>query len=213
MSQQLWDEGTYRGTVRTIAFTESGTKGSPQVEATFLVEGAIKKAFWSLSGGAEEYTLNKLRTIGWNGDPENPECSIGSEEIELTCRHDEYQGKVRERWDIAGGGKPMDRNRARNLAAKFKSTAGVQRPTTPPPSRQAPPKSTPPARTSAPSRTKEETYTDKDAAWAALVKAFTNPSEKKFYEAVDRVSESSGKGELQFGESEWTAVVNEFIPL
>lgn len=213
MSQQLWDEGTYNGVLRTLQFTESAKSGAPQVEATFLVEGAIKKAFWSLSGGAEEYTLNKLRAIGWNGDAENPECSIGNEEIQLTCKHDEYQGKVRERWDIAGGVKPMDRDRARNFAAKFKSTAGVQRPTTPPPSRQAPAKPAPPARTSAPSRTKEETYADKDAAWAALVTAFKNPSEKKFYEAVDRVAESSGKDELQFGETEWTAVVNEFIPL
>lgn len=213
MSQhQMWDEGTYSGVLRTIQFTESGKSGSPQVEATFLVEGAIKKCFWSLSGGAEEYTLNKLRAVGWNGDAENPECSIGNEEIQLTCKHDEYQGKTREKWDIAGGGKPMDKDRARNIAAKFKSTAGVQRPASAPPKPSAAPaRSSAPSR--APGRKDAPKANDKDEAWSVLASTYPKVDEGKFYNAVDRVAEKCGKGELAFGPDEWSDVVNEYIPL
>jgi hypothetical protein len=41
----------------------------------------------------------RLTALAFNGDFENPD--VTHEPVQLTCKHEEYQGKTQERWDLA----------------------------------------------------------------------------------------------------------------
>ena len=76
-----------------------------------------RTVFLSFAGGAKEYTKKKLATLGFNEpkvekDPESGEQVMVFPEgtttkaISLLCKHEEYNGGNKERWDFAswGGG-------------------------------------------------------------------------------------------------------------
>lgn len=147
---QLWEESNqYRGKPISGRYTESKNKGTPGVEVTFDVMGHKKSITMYLSEKAEERTMKLLADLGFNGDFEN--MAFKDAEVELSCKHEEYNGKVYEKWNYWGEQQaaPIDISKAKSLTARFKSVAGpaVPKPMTPPvmPKAPAPSMAPPPA--------------------------------------------------------------------
>ena len=141
--------GIYYGKVVEAVTGEAGT-GKPQLVATFAVTHHLdeqnnawlpaeadmqRRMYLSLADGAWPYTQGKLELLGFSGDFENPQ--FGKPAQKLLCRHDEYQGRVTEKWELAdyAGGevKPASTDVKKRLGAKWRATADASRPATPVP--------------------------------------------------------------------------------
>jgi hypothetical protein len=58
-----------------------------------------------LSEAAREFTLDKLQRLGFNGDFSRPDFGDEMKSgIEVVCEHDTFDGKLREKWQLKGGG-------------------------------------------------------------------------------------------------------------
>lgn len=145
---QVWEEGKYPAKPLSGRYIESKQKGTPGVEVTFDVMQHKKTVTMYLSDKSEERTMRLLADLGFNGDFEN--MAFADKEVELSCKHEDYNGKTYEKWNYWGEQQaaPIDISKAKSLTARFKSVAGpaVPKPTTPPVMPKAPaPPSAPPA--------------------------------------------------------------------
>lgn len=136
----IWEAGNYVGKPISGRYTESKQKGTPSVEVTFDVMGHKKVIHFYLSEKAEERSMLLLKELGFNNNWEA--MAFSDVEVELQCKHEEYNGKPQERWNFWGANQsaPIDINKAKSLSARFKSVAGpaVPRPTSPPVMPKAP---------------------------------------------------------------------------
>lgn len=74
---------------------------------------------------AEEYSVKKLRAIGWKGgDLTFLDCP---NLVTIAVKYEDYNGEERQKCDIAlvGGTKPLDPARERAFAAKLAGLVGV----------------------------------------------------------------------------------------
>jgi hypothetical protein len=133
--------GNYSGTLVKGIVSEA-QNGTPQAAIVFklthvAVDGdwqalgdseAERTVYLSMSGGAKEYTKKKLTSLGYQavetveGEPRiRFDAAVVAEPVELTCRHETYNGRDVERWDLAnwGGGGP----KAASDAATMQFTA------------------------------------------------------------------------------------------
>lgn len=125
------EPGRYIGTLQMVGVSES-RNGTPFVYGEYAVtaddEPVMRTVRFYLSDAAWETSKVKLETVGFNGDFSAP--AFTQQETELACTHDEYQGKVRERWELAswGGKDPAPETVIEKLNAKWKrggaATAG-----------------------------------------------------------------------------------------
>ena len=95
-------------------------------------EGATATVFLYLSDAAVEYSIAKLRALGWKGDKISELTGLGDTEAHALVKYETYQGEERMKVDILAGGmgrvkvgNPMD-PRAKSaldarLAAKIKA--------------------------------------------------------------------------------------------
>jgi hypothetical protein len=129
------EPNTYLGNLRSSVATESKT-GTPQIACEFEITHHALNGEWvaiipqdrtlwlALSDAAWPYTKPKLEVLGFNGNFENPTCTKG-EQVQLACKHEEYGGKMREKWDLAEWGgvelAPMNKDKARLWSAKWKA--------------------------------------------------------------------------------------------
>lgn len=125
----MQQEGTYSGTLRRGVLSKAKS-GSPQFALVFDITQFYNGTDWtgvsamertlylSMSGKAKEFTKKKLASLGFDvsgppkiekdGDEQVlvlPE-GIGDEQVSLQCKHEDYQGEMKERWELAswGGG-------------------------------------------------------------------------------------------------------------
>ena len=137
----VWEQGYYQGKPISGRYTESKQKGTLSVEVTFDVMGHKKVIHFYLSEKAEEKSMRLLAELGFNNNWEA--MAFADVEVELQCKHEEYNNKTQERWNFWGANQsaPIDINKAKSLSARFKSVAGpaVPRPTSPPVMPMAPP--------------------------------------------------------------------------
>lgn len=139
----------YSRKIKKAALTETKTKKSPQVTLVFEVQFVSDDGewiavdpfeayiHWSLAGGAQQYTMEKLERIGFNGDFGNPEFDFG-DGVSLWCKHDDYNGKTKEKWDLSregGGIEPVeDQDAIRRFNAIYKEKCSPKpKAATPPP--------------------------------------------------------------------------------
>jgi hypothetical protein len=82
-----------------------------------------------MAAGAKPYTVKKLLVLGFNGDFRNPK--FGVEKCEVICKHEDYKGKIREKWELAnwGGSEPAADDELEKMNAEWRATQSV--PTTP----------------------------------------------------------------------------------
>jgi hypothetical protein len=94
-----------------IGVWEPDDERPPKVRVTINDpnDGTERTVWLSLSERAMEWTIKKLRAIGFNGDVDNPQWTAPNP-VFVKCRHDEYDGEVREEWDLLlPGSKPSDK--------------------------------------------------------------------------------------------------------
>ena len=161
------EAGYYSAKLVEAVFTTPEGK-APAMALTFQIGDYRRNVFLYLSDGAYPYSEEKLRRLGFNGNFEAPEFTAS--ECELECKHEEYQGKMKEKWDIAGGFKaePAPPDVAKQFAAKWRASNGAA-PTKPAGKPPAPaPRSAPPPAAKGPppaaSKPVEKPY-GKDEAW------------------------------------------------
>lgn len=80
------------------------------------------RSIWMyLTDAAREHTDKKLVALGFNGDFENP--TFAETRPNLVCRHETYNGTVRDKWELAdwggGGGEEIDTATALRLKADW----------------------------------------------------------------------------------------------
>lgn len=105
-----------------------------------------RTVFLYLTDAAKEITMERLASIGFNGDFDNPRFSQAIQDadgLEVICKNETYEGKTRDRWSLPGGAgsggiehKPVDELAKRRLkdeyANKFGKAAGIVRKPGPP---------------------------------------------------------------------------------
>lgn len=152
MGKELYPEGIYLAKITNHGMTKAGT-GTPQWFADIRVTGVAaddnnlergfnpvsevsKTIYEPLTAGTVEFFLEKLRSIGFTGkspkelytDHPDAQDFIGRE-IVVSCEHDEYKEKMREKWKISRrkARKSLSEEDLDNLEAlfgdKFKETA------------------------------------------------------------------------------------------
>lgn len=218
----MWEAGKYRGNPISGLLGKAKT-GTPQFVVTFEIEqseGQTREVFLFLSEGSIDNTMDKLDRLGFGGDFANPTFNC-PEPVELECRHEEWNGKTREKWDLgfAREHKPLEADETRRLSALWKS----RKPSGPPSSKPAGRPATPPARASTPPPSKPSgpppakaatpppaKYT-KDMAWSAWEQVYVNQTLPiaDWHAAIDGI----GKPEDQFTAEDWEAVAVACLPL
>ena len=143
------DEGRYCGALDKAVLSKNG-QGAFQVVLVFTVNGRQSGGEWAevapftrniylqMSGNAKPYTKKKLAHlgIGVDGPPETETVGdeelivlpdgIAGESIELDCKHDSYEGKTKEDWELANwGGGGTGEAASKEDAAKFKAAWGA----------------------------------------------------------------------------------------
>lgn len=125
-------EGYYQGRV-VAGEGEFGTssKGTYEAVIPFVITGdnleGPERVYVRLyfSEKAEEYSVKKLRALGWQGgDMKFENCP---NEVTIAVKYEEYNGEERQKCDIAlgGGTKPLDPAQERAFAARLAGLVGV----------------------------------------------------------------------------------------
>lgn len=139
--------GTYFGTlVAAGTDTLNNEKKTPYFYLTFQIEQQIdedgncmqiepvsRDVMLYLTDAAVDYTLKKLKALGFNGNFETPTFNTELTEIgcKLYCTHNPSGDKTYENWSLENGGnsekerKPLSRDITRKFEAKYKSFAEV----------------------------------------------------------------------------------------
>lgn len=209
---QMFPEGYYTGTIKSLAMITSRQKGTPGVELEIEVEGHKRRVQWYFSGKAEEYTIEKMRRIGANLDTDPP--SFSEESFEWSCRHETSDGKTFERWDIGAPArevKPMDSDRLRLIKAKLASKQPGKPSTPPPPVPKATPSKPPPK---GPPKLAAKVFKDADEAWAYVVELHGDGDRtaKEWSRSLAEVEAKTGKSSDDFLSENWKAVVDGLLP-
>lgn len=238
-------EGKYHGILKQGVVGLSQASNVEQVELTFDITHQLgedqqwhpiasmeRTIFLSLSDNSWQYTEAKLKALGFNGDFRDMQFGEGprAEGVELLCQHEEYQGKKRERWELANWSsrevRPAGDDKLRRLNAKWKASAGSApatsgRPAPPPaaasaapatPAAPAPAAAAPatPAATTPPYADEGRSFKTKDEAWGFWLECSSNaPDLTKWAEAVKAI----GKDESEFTADDWNKVAAAGCPI
>lgn len=189
---ELLPEGT--------SLTES-KNGTPEFKLTFDIPslGVQRRVALYLSDGALPYSLEKLKSFGWNNDFESP--AFTSTKARLSCKHDQYNGQTREKWDVYverranPGTIDLLRSKVRSMSAPAPARVVAK---APPPKPSGPP----------PVAAK-----DRNWAWNEIVNTHGEATATRVWQSnINAVATATGKTEENFGPEEWTKFVTEFIP-
>ena len=124
--------GTYKG--RGIAGSEQygvTSNGNDQVVVDLnLVDlGESVSTFLNFSEAAAQYSIDRLRALGWEGNDLSNLAGIDRNEVMVSVKYETWEGKERMRVEIVtGGGRvtlkdTMDDKRKKVFAARFKGLA------------------------------------------------------------------------------------------
>lgn len=142
-----YDPGRYWGKVTNQQLGQTST-GKPQIVISFTVLGKVNPAdpegellpcganyersvFRVITDKTAEWASQDLAKLGFTGErfsdvnlSSTTACDMRGNEAAFYCVHDEHEGKVREKWQVAsdGGGlevKPLDAKESRQLDAMF----------------------------------------------------------------------------------------------
>lgn len=231
----MFEKGNYWGKLKEGgAITgESSTKKTPQVEIAFIVTHSASNGAWvpldkpeertlflSLSDNAWQYTEKKLDALGFNGDFGNPvfKPEVYSDGVEFLCDIEVYDGKSKERWELAkwSGSReatPAGADVVRRLNAMWKSSrnatgrpaGGPSAPPAPKAALSVPPVPPPaPAAKQSATATAELVATTKEEAWKYVVDACgtkMNPTEQWTKAWADVVKD---RHEDELTEADWS---------
>lgn len=166
----LLEEGLYYGRLVEIGTDCLDTEGkTPFVYVAWQVthraidgdwapiEAIRRESRWWVTEKAEPYTMDRLETLGFNGDFDAPsfraEPHPEHQGVELLCRHNVREGTAYENWDLASARReknrePWDADSQRRFKAKYHTRlAAREQPQGKPGAPPAPPPQEQPRRT------------------------------------------------------------------
>lgn len=113
-----------RGSILS-AQTLSSSNGNPFLQIAFNFEdgdGSTKYINLYLTDNAIPYSKKKLDILGFNGDFENPQFTVGYFEVQVT--QEQYEGNMVEKYDVAlpPRNNKMDIGSIKRLNARWKTT-------------------------------------------------------------------------------------------
>ncbi len=156
------DKGTYHGVLAESAL-DTNKNGTPLIRLTFNIKNRWDGAKWEpisdsiqrnvklyLSDAAAQYSFDKLKSLGFNGDFKAPDFGeeVKTKGISLTCEHDTSDGKTYENWDLPFSNEAKEATAPeddviRDLTAAFQSSMPNSKTSAPadetPPSPNEPP--------------------------------------------------------------------------
>jgi len=227
------EPGIYTGTLQGIEVGASGKKKTPCVAIEWYIEeeDTYRTSYWYLSKKAKKNTFKKLKFVGFNGDFDNPECSL--ESAELRCKHEPYEDpetgdeEDREKWDLARWGgagiDDADKKTVKDLNAQWKREMGApakkkkSMPPPPPededddPEPEEPEAAAEEEETPAPppAKKKKKAAAKKDAgktprelAWDAFIE----------HKITEKALEMLEDGKSSKAVMEWTTLISEAVP-
>lgn len=153
---------TYNAEILSGVTSRSKNTGTPQIVVQLSINYAAgndgqwhplptpeqRRLYISLTDKAKQYAEPKLKSLGFNGDFNNPQFSETN--VNVSISHEDFEGKTQEKIELAdfsGGGEPepADEGTVMNLNSWWKAK-NAQAPVPPgKPSAPAPP-ATPPAK-------------------------------------------------------------------
>lgn len=142
MAKAHYPVGRYVGRVVRQELGKSANKGTPQFAVTFQIIDALDQfgascgvrdsfertvyIYFSTSPKAIEITAETLKALGYHGQTISglKDADFTDRECELYCKHDEWEGDLREKWSIntprePRETKPVDNSELRKLDALF----------------------------------------------------------------------------------------------
>ena len=143
------------------------------------------------------YTEKKLKQLGFGGDFAEPTFSPSASKdgVELSCRHEEYDGRTVERWDLARAGieyEPAATDRLHRLNALWKASSKA--------AERSPRPSPPPV-------VRAKRTATRDTAWDKLLDTWEGKkTPDELNEIWQRLLDDRGKPESEFTAADWTAV-------
>lgn len=210
----MMNEGDYQGCIETAAVTTART-GTPQMEIGVWVDEQNRRTvYMPLTDTARSTWVDAtLEFLGFNGnfaDPVFDAKFYEPGELPLRCKHDAYNDKPNEKWEINRGGRtntPAGRDIVARLNADWKARHGGAKPGGPPPAKPSTPpvRSAPPARSNPPPAKTEPKTFGKDEAWAAWEEEYAKSGKPVDTELWHLHVAEFGKEET-FGETEWRKV-------
>lgn len=213
----MHEEGNYKGCVEMLIYGLSGKKGTEQMEFRFFIdENTRNSAFLYFTPTTEDKSMEILNMLGFNGDFKAPvinEIYYKDYELDVYCKHEEYQGETKERWNIgSGGGKPapddIAARRSAEFRARFSRTAPPAKRETPAesaeraPAPKAPPPKRAPAKPTTPAYGKEDAFYDISKQLGEV-----GVDTDEWNKAIDLV----GNDEDEFTAEQWKQVVRNYL--
>ena len=138
----MTEAGNYWGTLKG-GQTGVAQSGNPKVTLTFTVTHVAAGQEWesirdpfgcyvdiALTDNAWPYSQKKLESLGFNGDFGDG-MAFTETGAKLVCKHDNYEGRIREKWELDGGfgeRQQADANTVRKLNALWKAKNGTPKP-------------------------------------------------------------------------------------
>ncbi len=106
-----------------------------QIQGDGVCSGRMLTGFFSFSDNAVDYTMEKLRNAGWQGDDLSDLSSLCPSEVEcsIVVQHEDYEGKTNAKIafvnkpDGVKMAAPLDDAKKRSLAARMKAKAIASR--------------------------------------------------------------------------------------
>lgn len=87
-----------------------------------------------MTDAAWEHTRDKLKALGFHGDFEKPQFTLPADGVWLTMSHETYNGKEREKWELASwGDKQAGDALGHDLAIRFSARYRTETNLTPKP--------------------------------------------------------------------------------
>lgn len=161
----MLEAGDYFGQLKQWGIDEPKEGKTPSIWLEFNVSHVSAKGAWVetgeqkrtiylfISDAAWPYTMEKLNRLGFNGNFGTMDFGDEAKNrgVQLTCRHEEYKGKSREKWDLFYEGGSASYTEAspdtiRRLNAKWKAQstpAPASKPKPPAPASRAADNSSP----------------------------------------------------------------------
>lgn len=216
-------EGVYQAVLLQVQTTEPKEEGKHAqlvCEFDLLDEkddqtGLRRSVYLSLSPKAmEAFVEDELEKHGFNWDFESPRLADAYYEspgVALYCKHEEYNGQLKERWNFSSGnlGKPAEAKTLASLSSRYKhKTQKVVAPGTKPTAASAPkrsaPRSAPPAKVESKFKNIDDCYTAYGDYFDSLDATALN---KKWDADCEAVTKETGVAYDDFGPAEFNRVM------
>ena len=203
--------------VRDIEFGESsGGTEQAEVKLDILNNGDVqmqRSVFLYFTPNAQKFSIEKLERIGFRGDTENFDWDR-DKLIRLSMKMEEYNGEMREKWDIAKSRdvKPLAKDKGKRLNTLLRTSLGsVPAKASAPPRRSGPP----PRKTAEapPEGLSSITSYDEAYEWLSNLTPGESPDDDAFTRAIGEVEDDTGKVVEDFDSSDWSKFESKFLPM